>query len=165
MTEVVTGQQVWTLAMKAPAPWINANDTINRFMRAEYVARWRAAAFVGAARAMLPKGLAKVRIEPVLHFMDRRRRDAPNLHPTLKACVDGLGPAFLRMPSARYKGASAPGYGLIPDDDAKHLDLREPVIGEPYPEVAKAIGVPLGGQWGALVLTITDLSEETTDAE
>ena len=35
---------------------------------------------------------------------DKRRRDAGNLHPTLKACVDGVVAA-----------------GLLPDDDDRHL--------------------------------------------
>src|SRR5882762_1088488 len=69
--------RVWTLALRAPAPWLSANDTINRYTRAEYVARWRAAAFVAAAKAHLPKGLARVRIQPSLHFADHRKRDAP----------------------------------------------------------------------------------------
>jgi hypothetical protein len=162
-----TTTRTWTIVMRAPAPWLNANDRLNRYIKAEYTSRWRAAAFVAAARAKLPKGLARVRVEPVFHFAVKAHRDAPNLYPTVKACIDGFGPQFLRVPKGKFRGASAPGYGLIPDDTAEHLDLVPTVIGEPYQVVEKALGLPPATAlpWGcALVFTITDISPEVTDA-
>lgn len=64
-----------------------------------------------ALYARLPRGLAHVGI--VLHWRvnDRRRRDADNLAPTLKALIDGL-----------TRGARGwPGYGLTEDDDWLHV--------------------------------------------
>lgn len=63
-----------------------------------------------AQQAGLPKGLERVHITAHIDYPDRRRRDAHNLMPTLKCCVDGITD-----------------YGLIPDDSDKHLigpDLR-----------------------------------------
>ena len=110
-----------------------------------------------------------MRIEPVAHFAYDEHRDAPNLYPTVAACVDGLGPPFVRKPSRKpgarnRNGAAAPGYLLVPDDTAEYVDLQSTVIGPPYRDVAKRLGLPPETklrQHGALVLTITDLSGDT----
>lgn len=159
-----TSGRSWTLVMAAPCPWLNANGRLNRYVQADYVRRWRTASFVAAKRAGLPHALVRVRIAPTAHFHEHRRRDMPNLAPTLKAAVDGLGPALLRMPTpGAPKGSAAPGYGLIPDDNAEHLELLEAVEGPLYATVWKRYGLPKPSPVrpsGALVLVITDLSTE-----
>lgn len=55
-----------------------------------------------------------------LAFPDARARDAANWHPTVKALVDGLvsGPSRAAMLAATQDWP----YGLLPDDDWRHLE-------------------------------------------
>lgn len=122
----------WTITIPAPAPWLNANGRRDRRRLAPTVKLWRNAAQVYALVHRLPK-LNAVHIIATLHFTDRRRRDGHNYYPTLKACVDGLVD-----------------YGLIPDDNSKHLDGPDIRIGEPIPRL-KSLGAPA---WGNVELTI-----------
>lgn len=64
----------------------------------------------------LPKGCARVRITLIYRPADRRRRDAINLVPTLKAIEDGFV-----------------AYGLVPDDTPEFIDPVMPVIEPPEP--------------------------------
>jgi crossover junction endodeoxyribonuclease RusA len=52
---------------------------------------------------------------------DRRKRDADNLWPLLKACCDGLARGTDRWPGLR----------LVPDDDPAHMTKLAPVIVPP----------------------------------
>lgn len=144
----ITARQ-WSLTIPAPCDWLTANDHDNRWQRASRIRSWRDAAAIYARQAKLPTGLARVRIDAVARFPGRARvRDAANLAPTLKAAIDGLTPAKVgRGPKRSY---AASGYGLIPDDDDKHLDGPYITIGEPLP-VAQRFGTP-----GVLVLTIRE---------
>lgn len=142
----------WTLTIPAPCDWLTANDRDDRRRRASRIRSWRDAAAIYARQAKLPTGLERVRIDAVARFPGRARvRDASNLSDTLKAVVDGLGPARVGTGRRSY---AASGYGLIPDDDTKHLDGPYITIGEPLP-VAQRFGSP-----GVLVLSI----QEVTDA-
>ena len=137
-------QPTWTLTVRAPDVWINANKQLPHRAHTALVAVWRRAAYTYARHARLPQGLTRVRIQPVARLYGPGvARDAANLAPTIKAVVDGLGPPH----------GTAPGWGLIPDDSDRHLLLDQVVIDRgprrPY-------------QLGELVLTITDLSRETT---
>lgn len=120
----------WEVTIPAPAPWLNANDRQHWRAKAGRVAVWRDAGHTYAKVHRLPK-LGAAYIIAHLRFPDRRRRDAANYQPTLKAIVDGLVD-----------------YGLIPDDSTKHLDGPDIRIGEPIPQVVKGLG------WGNVVLTI-----------
>jgi hypothetical protein len=77
--------------------------------------------------------------------------DTENLRPTLKACVDGLGRTSQR--TIKNKIHISPGYGLIDDDDIRHLGETRLRIGEslgpakPY------------GPTGRLTLTITAVAD------
>jgi hypothetical protein len=139
--------RTWTLTIVAPAPWLtsNARINLNKWTRASYTAAWRDATFLLAGNAELPVGLVRVRIDAVLHFPTARKKDADGLPPTLKPSIDALGPPFLRVGKT---SASAPGHGLIPNDDPEHLDGPHITVGQPRKV----------GRWGELVLHITDLS-------
>jgi hypothetical protein len=151
-----TTTRVWTLHIVAPAKMYSINSTVH--WRRIYEARktWREATFTLARQERLPKGLARVRIDIVLHFVDARPRDAANFHPTVgKPIVDALGKGRI----VREKG-KAPrvevGYELIPNDTPEFLDGPFITIGPPVDKR----GFPLG----LAVVTITDLSEGATRA-
>lgn len=57
-----------------------------------------------AARAQLKPVEGRVRVLCTYQWPDARRRDAENLAPTSKACVDGIRDA-----------------GILPDDDSRHV--------------------------------------------
>jgi hypothetical protein len=120
----------WRLTIVAPARWLSANDQANWYAKVGPIRQWREAAYWAAVQAKLPKGLGRVHITATLHFTDRRRRDADNLHPTLKPIIDGLGPQRVRV--VRGMPRVALGYGLIPDDTPEHLTTTL-TIGEPLP--------------------------------
>lgn len=144
--------RTWTITVVAPCPWLTANDRRHHMAQAALVKRWRTLAAQQARFQHLPTGLVRVRIDAVAHFRGRAPvRDTDNLRPTLKAVVDGLGPQRVTP-----KGIAA-GYGLIADDDDKHLDGPYLVIGDKLPMSAYASA-------GELVLTITELTEGVTNA-
>jgi Holliday junction resolvase RusA-like endonuclease len=100
----------WRLEFPAPAPWLNMNSRLRHKAQAVERKLWRDAAHVYARQRKLPKDLARVHIVATLAFPTNHRRDVTNYLASIKAVVDGLVD-----------------YGLIPDDDDKHLqgpDLR-----------------------------------------
>jgi Holliday junction resolvase RusA-like endonuclease len=100
----------WRLEFPAPAPWLNMNSRLRHKAQAAERKLWRDAAHVYARQKKLPTGLARVKITATLAFPTNHRRDVGNYYPSVKALVDGLVD-----------------YGLIPDDNDKHLegpDLR-----------------------------------------
>lgn len=123
----------WTLTIPAPAPWLNANDRGHWSKRSGLTRVWRETAQILARQQRLP-GLGKVCIEAVLSFPDKRRRDAHNYYPTLKAIVDGLVD-----------------HGLIPDDSAQYLIGPDIRVGEP-------VRAKKYGPSGVVVLTIREAS-------
>jgi crossover junction endodeoxyribonuclease RusA len=121
--------QSWTLAIPAPAPWLNANQRVDLRRQTPHRRAWRDAANIYAKQAKLPK-LDAAHIMAMLHFTDRIRRDPHNYMPTVKAVVDGLVD-----------------YGLIPDDSSKYLTGPDLRMGEPFDR-------RMGPGWGVLLLTI-----------
>ncbi len=92
---------------------LTANERAHWRRRAERSKYWRQRAYLEATSA-----IRRGDLEPLTwaHFTvdvawpDKRRRDVANVHPTVKAIVDGLVDA-----------------GVLPDDDDRHLmgpDLR-----------------------------------------
>ena len=73
--------------------------------------RWRATL---AYRAAGKPRMEAAHLTARLTYRDRRRRDAHNIMPTLKACVDGVVAA-----------------GLLPDDDDTHLTGPDLRVAEP----------------------------------
>lgn len=116
----------------APTDWISANQRLHWAHKAARTKIWRDATNVWARRDKLPKGLDHVHVTAWLSFTTTRRRDPANFHPTVKAIVDGLVD-----------------YGLIVDDDAKHLTgpvlyLADPAtvpIGSVRLEIREVAGV------------------------
>jgi hypothetical protein len=148
-----TRQAQWQLVIPAPCAWLSANDRRNRWSHAELAGTWRNTAFMHARRAGLPKGLARVRIDAVLRFRNRRRRDPANYHATLKPIVDGLCPER-RYTDQHGRPVTLPGHGLIPDDNPTHLDGPHIAIGDPLQPVKY-------GSVGEVHLTITQLTQLT----
>lgn len=143
----------WTLEIAPPAPFLSSNSRKDR--RGDDDRRqWRAASFVAAQRTKLPTGLDRVRVDVVV-APPHNRYDRQNLRPTTKALVDGLGPPYIRKPTAKQpRGVSAPGYGLIPNDGAKHLDGEHLHVVEPVPprghvtiHIVDLTNVPPGRSW------------------
>lgn len=142
----------WSFQFTPSSGFATAND---RRDRRRDLARpaLRARAAIEAHRLKLPKGLARVRIDIVI-APEHRRRDNEAYRPTCKAIVDGLGPPFVRRPTQTFRGAAAPGYGLIPNDNPKHLDgehlhVVEPVkpLGRITVYITDLTDVPAGRTW------------------
>ena len=149
----------WVLEIEPPADFLSANSRKDR--RGDDDRRqWRAVAWRAAREVKLPTGLARVRIDIVI-APPHNRMDEQNFRYTTKTLVDGLGPPYLRKPTAKQpKGASAPGYGLIPNDSRKHLDGEYLHLIEPAPPrghvtvyVADLTGVPAGRTWTPTIRT------------
>lgn len=136
----MTETRTWQLAIPAPAVMYSANTRV--FWRRTYEARkeWRNASFLYATKARLPKSLAKVRIDVVVHFTVNRNRDNENYSPHVgKPIADGL---------AKPHGA-APGYGLIVDDTPEFLDGPFITIGAKVDKKTYPLGLA--------VVTITEI--------
>ena len=105
-----------TLTIPAPvdhlgkALWINANSRDHWAVKARLTKQWRRLGHVHAMQAGIPE-MDRAHIIAVVHKTTARRFDAANLHPTLKAIVDGI----------------VTDYGMLADDDNEHLlgpDIR-----------------------------------------
>lgn len=144
----------WTLVIPAPEEWITSNQLtkMNRYRRAELVRAWRGATVNYAVQARLPRGLDRVEILAIAQFWGQPPvHDTENLRPTLKAVVDGLGKTTRRTVGGKVH--IQPGYGLIPDDNHRHLGETRLRMGEPLGP-AKAYGPT-----GKLTLTITEVED------
>lgn len=90
--------------------WINTNDRDHWATRSRKTKAWRNITHWVAKAERLPQGLDHATIIGYVHKTNGAAYDAHNLMPTLKAIMDGLVD-----------------YGLIPDDQNKHLtgpDIR-----------------------------------------
>lgn len=99
------------LIIPAPCDWINANQRHHWAEKGRLTRNWRDAAY---ARAYLSRsvrfGDTPVHITATIHKTTRRKYDAANLYPTVKAAIDGLRDA-----------------GWLDDDDNAHVigpDIR-----------------------------------------
>lgn len=142
--------RTWTLTILAPCEWLtaNRNSAHMRWARSNLTRLWRQAVVDVCTQGQLPKGLDVISVDAIARFRGRPPvRDRENLRPTLKAAIDGL------TRSRRYGTATTPvpGYGLIVDDNDKHLapgtDIR---IGEPLPKTT------IADHPGLLILTIRE---------
>lgn len=146
----MTATRTWVLTIPAPAPMFTENTTKSRWVTGPAVKAWREASFVYATQAKLPKGLARVRLDVVLHCVDNRVRDALNLHKyVVKPLVDGLGRA--RTVNTKKGVRVEPGYGLVADDSPRFVEGPFPTIGEKVDKTVHPLGLA--------VITISDLSE------
>lgn len=92
---------------------LSANDRTHRMARAEAVKKWRRDAYYTIRDARVPP-LGKVTVQLVAYPPVKRRRDAPNLAPTSKVCVDAMVDA-----------------GVVPDDSDRYVHVLSPRIVEP----------------------------------
>jgi crossover junction endodeoxyribonuclease RusA len=101
-------------------PWttppLSLNQRLDRHKKARLTREIREAAFLLAKHHKVTKGCSKIRVTLVYQPLDRRRRDAINLVPVLKAVEDGLVDAR-----------------IVPDDTPVYLDPVMPQIHEPFP--------------------------------
>lgn len=95
------------------SPPLSANQRMHWAPKARTVQEVRRTTWALARNTKPPRA---DRLVITLHYRpkDRRRRDAHNLYPMVKACVDGLVDA-----------------GVVPDDDTEHVSTPEPVIHPP----------------------------------
>lgn len=140
----------WMLVLPAPCEWVNSNNRGHWAPKAKLVKQWRKATVARAREAKLPQGLARVRIDVLLRFTTKHRRDAANYEPTLKGCIDGLCRDKTHI-NKHGKQIDAPGYGLIWDDEPKFLDGPFTRIGEPVNKQRYPLGL--------VQLLVTDLGE------
>ena len=102
--------------MSWTAPPLNLNQRLHHRPKARITAEIKDETLLRARFHKLPKGCSYVRITLIYKPHDRRRRDAINLTPTLKAIEDGLV-----------------AYGLMPDDTPEFIDPVMPIIESPDP--------------------------------
>lgn len=98
-----------TLSLAYPSPPLSENQSLNRYERARRVRDLRTAA--GFWARSLRSRPERIEVSLVWVVADRRRRDADNPVPTLKALCDGLVDG-----------------GLVPDDTPEYMAKHMPVI-------------------------------------
>jgi len=115
--------------MPAGMALLNSNDRDGHWGRRQRITDpLRVTAGWLAAQQRIPR-LQRAHIAAVYQPPDRRRRDPANWYPSFKACIDGI----------------VSDAGVLPNDDADHLDGPDMRLGEPYPR-------------GRLVLIITEVT-------
>jgi hypothetical protein len=107
---------------------LNSNDRDSHWARRKRITEALRHAAGWMARWQRVPHLERAHILAVYEPPDRRRRDPANLYPSVKAAVDGLVDV-----------------GVLPDDDAAHLEGPDMRLGTVHPR-------------GRLVLTITEVS-------
>lgn len=120
--------RTWTIEMPPGMDLLNSNDRDGHWARRQRITTGlrQIAGWMAVAQEIPP--LQRAHILAVYEPPDRRKRDAGNLYPSFKACIDGMVDA-----------------GVLPDDDAAHLDGPDPRLGEKYPR-------------GRIVLHITEVT-------
>lgn len=106
------------VVVEVPAgEWLTSNGRYHWASRARRTRklRTRAALAARAARPRIPP-MVRASITVHVHGRTRARTDPANAYPTIKAVVDGLVDA-----------------GVLPDDDAAHLDGPDMRLGDPDP--------------------------------
>ncbi|MFC7723443.1 RusA family crossover junction endodeoxyribonuclease [Nonomuraea recticatena] len=107
---------------------LNSNDRMHWRKEAPLKKNLRQTACWLARAAKIPS-MKRASIIAVYEPPDRRRRDPANLYPSWKAVVDGIVDA-----------------GVLPDDNAEHLDGPDMRLGDIHPQ-------------GRLVMYIEDLTD------
>ena len=157
-----TTTTTWTIMIPAPVRLVSANAESD-WQRGPNHRAIRDTAYGRIATSGITTGLALVRVDLEIRFpRNAARRNETNYHPTVgKPCVDALGPERRYVISkGKRKGTTVleRGFGVVADDtspplhcpDCPHIRFGEPTGRDPrHP-------------FGLLVLTVTDLSEETT---
>jgi len=100
----VSLDDAYVLPIAAPCEWLRSNDRRHFHAAAAITKKWRETTAWRARQARLPHIDAPVHITAVIHRADRRKADAPNSWPSVKAAIDGLVDA-----------------GVLTDDDDAHV--------------------------------------------
>lgn len=129
---------VFVVALPRGLELVTANDRHHFMKKARIVAGIRNAAGWQAKVCRIP-GLDRARIDAVYCPPSNRVRDAANLHPAVKAAIDGI----------------VTDAGVLPGDDDRYVVGPFVTIG-----VIDVIAKAEGRRWGSLVLTITELPGE-----
>lgn len=156
MTDPAAEPRVWTILIPAPEAWLTANRELQPMHRGRIVRAWRRAVVRACEHEDLPKGIpGPVRIQAVIQYTGKRApvRDASNLAPTIKACIDGLGPSR-RVRRLDGSIGHTHGYGLLVDDSDRVIPRLPTWRLEPLPTGG-------GTAIGRVVLRITDYSPAT----
>ena len=107
------GSRTFTITLPAGMELLNANDRDIHWARRKRITRELRQTTGWKARIQHIPAMQRAYVLGVYEPPDRRRRDPANLYPSFKACVDGLVDA-----------------GVLPDDDAAHLDGPDMRLGE-----------------------------------
>ena len=121
--------RTWVIELPSGLELLNANDRDGHWARRKRVTEALRAAAGWLARKQQVPPMRRAHVLAVYEPPDRRRRDPANLYPSVKACVDGLVDA-----------------GVLPDDDATHLDGPDMRLGPTHPR-------------GRIVLHITEVPQ------
>ena len=97
--------------------WLTSNGRYHWAQKARRTRALRVRAALAARAARIPP-MARARITVHVHGRTRARTDPANAYPAVKALVDGLVDA-----------------GVLPDDDAAHLDGPDMRLGDPIPHL------------------------------
>ena len=116
------------------AEWLTSNGRYHWASRARRTRALRVRAALAATAARIPP-MARARITVHVHGRTRARTDPANAYPTVKALIDGLVDV-----------------GVLPDDDAAHLDGPDMRLGAPDSRL------PTG--WHKLTINITDIMSD-----
>ena len=123
--------------------WLTSNGRYHWAQKARRTRALRVRAALAARAARIPP-MVRARLTGPVPGRPPARTDPANAYPTVKACIDGLVDA-----------------GVLPDDDAAHLDGPDMRLGDPDPRL------PTGHH--RLTVNITDVTSftegltETTD--
>lgn len=101
---MTTHAAAYAITLDQPQDWLNANERAHWSRRSTLTRYWRDLACAKAKQARIPR-LDRARVIVTAYKPTKRRFDAGNLHPTAKACVDGIVDAQ-----------------ILDDDDHLHLD-------------------------------------------
>ncbi len=95
---------------------------------------WRTAAYVAVIAAKVPQHLGRIECQIELRFPDKKERDPGNFEPTVKPCIDALGP-YRHYRSKRKKSdfgiVVELGRNIIVTDAPRCLVRPNATIGEP----------------------------------
>lgn len=119
--------RTWRIELPADMPLLNANHRLHWAKKSRTTRTIRGAACDAARNLLSMPRLQRAHVAGLYEPPDKRRRDPANLYPSFKAAIDGLVDA-----------------GVLPDDDAEHLDGPDMRLGPVHPG-------------GRLVLIITEL--------
>ena len=131
----MTGERSeYSVTIDVPASeWLTSNGRYHWIQKARRTRALRLRAALAARAARIPP-MGRAHVTVHVHGRTRTRTDPANAYPAVKAVVDGLVDA-----------------GIIPDDDAAHLDGPDMRLGDPDPRL------PTGAH--RLTVNIAQLSE------